>query len=140
LQSEDYDSAVVLVAPPDGLSFPDDFIPFVPIGDTLPVGTEVGWMGYPTVDPDTLCFFSGRLSARKETGYFIDGVSINGISGGPVFHFDSSGNIQILGIVTEHHANRSTPGIALPGLMYAHGTARFSLLIEGMDAYFKSQQ
>jgi hypothetical protein len=139
LDDEEYDSSVILVPPPEAFNFPSHFVPFIPTGDTLPIGTEVGWMGYPSVDPDTLCFFTGRISAHRATGYYIDGVSINGVSGGPVFHKDEAGNLRILGIVTQYHANRSRPGEALPGLMYAHAATRFNSMIDDLNTYYAQQ-
>lgn len=77
------DSAVILVQPSD-LQFPDSTIPLLPSTSILDIGTEVGWLGFPSVAPLTLCFFSGNVSAREEGrhAYFIDGVAINGVSGG----------------------------------------------------------
>src|SRR5512142_2096912 len=33
-----------------------------PEGKMLRIGVEVGWLGYPVVSPQNLCFFSGRIS------------------------------------------------------------------------------
>ena len=66
------------------------------------------------------------ISARLESGnaYLIDGVAINGVSGGPVFHCPDSERVQIIGCVSAYHANRAT-GEALPGLLRAQDVSHF---------------
>ena len=54
----------------------------------------------------------------------IDGVAINGVSGGPVLHATEADGIQIVGTVTEYHPNRAT-GEALPGLLIAQDVSHF---------------
>lgn len=87
LSDRDTDSAVILISPGD-LKLPENAIPLLPITSLLAIGTEVGWLGYPGIVSNTLCFFSGNVSARQETrhAYLIDGVAINGVSGGPVIY------------------------------------------------------
>ena len=89
---------------------------------------EIGWLGYPVIDPDTPCFFSGTISARKESrrAYFIDGVAINGVSGGPVFHLPSedANDIQIIGAISDYYPNMSL-GQPLPGLAQARDVSHF---------------
>jgi hypothetical protein len=77
------DSAVILLDPSD-LELPGDLVPLIPSGRILKLGVEVGWVGFPAVEPNTLCFFSGNISARisNDSAYLIDGVAINGVSGG----------------------------------------------------------
>jgi hypothetical protein len=119
------DSAVVLF-------FKGDFeLPEVPIGllpaeEPCNIGVDVGWLGYPAIDPQTLCFFSGTVSARQSTrkGYLIDGVAIHGVSGGPIFHCPGSDRVLIIGCVSAYHANRAT-GEALPGLSRAEDVSHF---------------
>ena len=84
----------------------------------------MGWLGYPDLEPNALCFFSGtvsyHLAARK--AYLIDGVALSGVSGGPVIYVPSAGAVQIIGSVSAYyHANRST----LPGLLIAQGVSHF---------------
>jgi hypothetical protein len=81
-------------------------------------GIDIGWLGYPGIEPDTLCFFAGTVSARQTNrkAYLIDGVAINGVSGGPVFHCPTPDQVQIIGCVSAYHANRAT-GETLPGLL-----------------------
>ena len=56
-------------------------------GKFLRVGNEIGWLGFPAVETTSLCFFGGRISAWNDTAkfYFVDGVAIHGVSGGPAF-------------------------------------------------------
>lgn len=99
-------SAVVFFFKGD-LPLPEAPITLLPIGDPLAIGLDVGWLGYPAIEPNTLCFFAGSVSAHLTTTktYLIDGVAINGVSGGPVIHCTSSGDVQIIGCVSAYHAN-----------------------------------
>ena len=98
--------------------FPEEPLPLEPEGKPLPVGDEVAWLGYPAVPGASLCFFSGRISAfrEEESAYLVDGVAINGVSGGPAFHLGVEGQpVRIMGLVSAYVPNRAT-GEALPGL------------------------
>ena len=113
------DSAVLLVDA-SKLQVPEVLIQLRPIEDRLPIGVEVGWLGYPAVGPHTLCFFAGNVSAVQEWrhAYLIDGVAISGVSGGPVLYSTPTEGVQIVGSITAYIANRAT-GEALPGLSVA---------------------
>lgn len=63
---------------------PEQLIELLPIEKHLKIAVPVGWLGFPAIDPNTLCFFSGSISARQHSQYLIDGVAIHGVSGGPV--------------------------------------------------------
>jgi hypothetical protein len=119
------DSAVVLFLKRE-LQLPQIPITLVPMSEPCGIGADVGWLGYPNLEPGALCFFSGTVShhlvARK--AYLIDGVAINGVSGGPVIHVPSSDSVQIIGSVSAYHANRAT-GEALPGLLIAQDVSHF---------------
>ncbi len=119
------DSAVILFFKGD-LNFPETPITLFPVESPLGIGVEVGWLGFPNIQAHTLCFFSGNVSARQEfrNAYLIDGVSINGVSGGPVLHVTGTEGIQVIGIVSAYHANRAT-GEALPGLLIAQDVSHF---------------
>ena len=127
------DSAILL--------FPKDNFPFLPEQpeDIFPndsiinIGVEVGWLGFPAVVPYKLCFFSGKISALREysserygdrNAYLIDGVAINGVSGGPVIYSNPADGIQIVGTITAYLANRAT-GESLPGLSVAQDVSHF---------------
>ena len=108
------------------LQVPEVPIALVPQGQLVDIGTEIGWLGFPAIAPNTLCFFSGNISAWQEfrRAYLIDGVAINGVSGGPVFHVIASGDVHILGIVSAYHPNRVV-GDTLPGLAIAQDVSHF---------------
>jgi hypothetical protein len=125
------DSAVVLFVKGD-LQLPEVPIAMLPLDQPCDIGNEIGWLGYPAIEPDALCFFAGTVSARQghRKAYLIDGVAINGVSGGPVFHVPKlllltpSPSAQIIGCVSAYHANRVT-GEALPGLLRAQDVSHF---------------
>lgn len=96
------------------------------MGQLIDIGAEVGWLGFPAIASSTLCFFSGNISARQEfrNAYLIDGVAINGVSGGPVLHLTETDGVQIVGVVSAYSANRAT-GEALPGLAVAQDVSHF---------------
>jgi hypothetical protein len=119
------DSAVILFLKGD-FEFPEIPITLFPMGQRIDIGAEVGWLGFPSVAPHTLCFFSGNISAHQEfrNAYLIDGVAINGVSGGPVLFLTETDGVQIVGTVSAYTANRAT-GEALPGLAIAQDVSHF---------------
>lgn len=115
LLNTEFDTAVILFK--EGIfPLPDKTLPFIPKGKYLKVGEEIGWVGFPAVSPKNLCFFSGRNSCRlgKNQVYLVDGVAINGVSGGPVFYTTGRG-IRIIGSVSAYLPNieGATPGLAV---------------------------
>ena len=118
-RDSDTDSAVILMQT-GKLQFPETLIPLLPMTDPLAIGAEVGWLGFPAVAEYSLCFFSGNISARQEWrhAYLIDGVAINGVSGGPVMYSTDAEGVQIVGSISAYVSNRAT-GEALPGLAIA---------------------
>ena len=119
------DSAVILFLKAD-LQLPENPITLLRMGTLIDIGAEVGWLGFPSVAPHNLCFFSGNISARQEArnAYLIDGVAINGVSGGPVLYLNGTDGVQIVGTVSAYSANRAT-GEALPGLAIAQDVSHF---------------
>lgn len=119
------DSAVVLFLKGD-LELPERPIALRPVGEPCSIGVDVGWLGYPAIEPNTLCFFAGTLSAPKPLvkAYLIDGVAIHGVSGGPVFHCPGPDRVQIIGSVSAYQANRAY-GESLPGLLRAQDVSHF---------------
>jgi hypothetical protein len=113
------DSAVILIEA-ENLKIPETLIPLLPTTTPLLIGAEVGWLGFPAVAPSSLCFFSGNISARQEWrhAYLIDGVAINGVSGGPVMYSTEADGVQIVGSISAYVSNRAT-GETLPGLAIA---------------------
>lgn len=119
------DSAVILFQKPT-FELPSEFIELLPLGTPLSIGNEVSWLGFPAIEPYTLCFFSGNISAWQDfrNAYLINGVAINGVSGGPVLYVSQTKDIQIVGIVSFYKASQTT-GDALPGLLYAQDVSHF---------------
>jgi hypothetical protein len=76
---------------------------FFPI--MFPRGAPLGWLGYPGLAFPELCFFRGFISGHQEKPpiYLVDGVAINGVSGGPAF--DLSG--LIVGLISAYRPNES---------------------------------
>ena len=76
-------------------------------------GAELGWCGFPHIAPlGELCFFAGHISSdisgsSKENYYLVDGVAINGVSGGPAFYFpkDDSSEVKICGVISAYTPN-----------------------------------
>lgn len=114
----------MILFPHSELKLPEDVIPLLPSDRPLGIGAEVGWLGYPYMAASTLCFFSGNISARNDRSYFIDGVAINGVSGGPVIYSTEAEGVQIVGIVSAYHANQATGG-TLPGLLISQDVSHF---------------
>jgi hypothetical protein len=120
------DSAVVLFLKGE-FQLPESPIALLPMEEPCSIGSDIGWLGYPAIEPNSLCFFAGTVSARQadRQAYLIDGVAINGVSGGPVFHCPALNKEPlIIGCVSAYHANRAT-GEALPGLLRAQDVSHF---------------
>lgn len=99
---------------PESVFEPHDLLPLFPHDFILARGTEVGWPGFPGFVNPQICFFHGYVSGHLDAPptYLVDGVAINGVSGGPVF--DDRG--QAVGIVSAYLPNRVDPATTLPGL------------------------
>src|SRR5262249_62208479 len=84
--NEKTDTSAILFEAGD-LSLPSEVLELTKKDHYLKPGVEVGWLGYPAVAGANLCFFSGHISAyiESESAYLVDGVAINGVSGGPAF-------------------------------------------------------
>lgn len=109
------DTAVILFAK-GKIPFPEDTLTFISEKRALKAGNEIGWLGFPSVSPNDLCFFIGRISCwvNDSRTYLVDGVAINGVSGGPVFYISKDG-IEVIGSVSAYLPNRvrATPGLAM---------------------------
>jgi hypothetical protein len=98
----------------------------------MKVGVTLGWMGFPAIAPDELCFSQGSVSAflEGESAYHLDGVAVSGVSGGPAF----STGPQLAGIVSAYLPNRQ-PGGMFPGLLKAMNVAHLhATRIKSVDA------
>lgn len=124
------DSALILFSNKD-IPFPPERLKLAPQGKYLRVGIDIGWLGYPAIPSASLCFFGGRVSARLEDSdaYLIDGVAINGVSGGPAFHVADkmTGEVWVMGLVSAYVPNRAT-GETLPGLSVVRNVEHFHKL------------
>jgi len=98
------------------LPFPVSVLPLISEEKCMKVGTQLGWVGFPAIASENLCFFSGDISCwvPGEDFYFVDGVAINGVSGGPAFCTQED-HIELIGVVSAYVPNRAT-GASLPGL------------------------
>jgi hypothetical protein len=119
-----HDTAAVMIAR-DDMPFPDAALSLVPRGKFLRVGNEIGWLGFPAVETTSLCFFGGRISAWNDVMkfYFVDGVAIHGVSGGPAFWLTKSAPM-LVGVVSAYVPNRAT-GELLPGLSVVRDVIQF---------------
>jgi len=137
----DYDRDVAAIVIRGGeLPFPEDPLPLIGETEWLKVGIEVGWVGFPAISPSNLCFFSGRTSCwvASEGFYFVDGVAINGVSGGPTF-FLSKDSVEIIGIVSAYVPNRAT-GAQLPGLCVVRDALPLYTTIKGLRSFGEAKQ
>jgi hypothetical protein len=121
---EAHDTAALLIEAGD-LDLPKTSLPLGPKGHHYRVGNDVGWVGFPAVASTTLCFFQGRVSAwlKIEQSYLIDGVAINGVSGGPAFHLAEDLPLMV-GVVSAYMPNRAT-GETLPGVAVVRDVTQF---------------
>ena len=130
----DYERDIACIVIKGGeLPFPKDALPIISEGNHLKVGVEVGWIGFPAIAPTNLCFFSGNTSSwvESEGFYFVDGVAINGVSGGPTFSISRENSVQIIGFVSAYVPNRAT-GAQLPGLCVVRDVLPLYKTIKGL--------
>ena len=131
------DSAAIVVRK-ENFKIPENLIPLQE-DTTISIGSSIGWLGYPVlIDKGIIqpSFFSGVISNifPVTDQYVIDGVSIHGVSGGPVFYLsnDCSGSF-IIGSISSYHVNRVPVGENMeswPGLLISHNVSVFKPLIE----------
>ncbi len=107
------------------LPFPEKPLSLSPEGKFLVVGNEIGWLGFPAVAPGDLCFFTGRVSNYRNNSkeYLVDGVAINGVSGGPAF-WNGGDRVTLMGVMAAYIANRAT-GETLPGIAVVSDIEQF---------------
>lgn len=131
------DSAAILIVAAvctgKGIVIPEKMLPLFPSDRQKRVGVTLGWAGFPAIASQTRCFFQGGVSAFNphDDSYFVDGVAINGVSGGPVFDENVGGQESdyIVGIVSAYYVNRQR-GDALPGLSLVHDVTHLNTTIE----------
>ena len=109
---------------------PDDPLPLIRAGYHLKPGVEIGWIGFPAIPRAEVCFFSGRVSAYldEDSEYLVDGVAINGVSGGPAFCPDVD-ITELVGVVSAYIPNMAT-GDVLPGVAVVLAVSEYHDLAE----------
>lgn len=119
LLDRDRDTATILVHA-TSFNLPPATLALLPSDKFKKIGIPVAWTGFPRLSPADLCFFTGTVSFYKQAydSYLIDGVAINGVSGGPVFSMLQDSTPQIVGVISSYVANRRG-GDSLPGLLKA---------------------
>ena len=115
-----FDAALLIVPAPE---LPKPLVPLLEKEESLVLGTEIGWLGYPHI-ADGLCFFSGRVSAVYERQFLVDGTAIHGVSGGPAF-CSTTGGLRIVGSISAYLPNlvekSAFPGLSVITHAFAHG-------------------
>jgi hypothetical protein len=108
------DTALIQLPTREPVLPPNALLP-LPFETMAPRGTSIGWLGFPGLVFPELCFFRGVVSGFREQPpiYLVDGVAINGVSGGPAF--DRRG--LIIGLISAYVPNQVSAGTTLPGLM-----------------------
>lgn len=132
------DSAIILVAK-NLLPLPNTTFPLADSSKFKKVGIELGWTGFPSVAYPNLCFFSGRVSSflERQECYLIDGVAINGVSGGPVYCELKEGNPEIVGIISAYMPNRSGN---TPGLLRAQDITHFDSTLKTLRSLHEAKE
>jgi hypothetical protein len=127
-----FDSAAIIFNREQSpIPLPIENLHLIEEGRFLKLGNEIGWLGFPALlNTDNLCFFSGRVSCwlQSDHAYLVDGVAINGVSGGPAFHSGLDDRIRVIGIVSAYIPNRAT-GESQPGLSVIRDVTQFQDLI-----------
>lgn len=123
------DTAAILFEPGE-VSLPRQPPGLIEEGRVIKPGVEIGWLGFPAVSSQNLCFFSGRVSCaiQAESAYLVDGVAINGVSGGPTLWLGYD-NFLCIGVVSAYIPNRAT-GEPLPGLAVVREITQFHDVIK----------
>jgi len=126
------DTAVLLFDPKE-LALPSKPLRLITKGKILKVGVTIGWLGFPDIPAADLCFFTGAISSWIEDrdAYFVDGVAINGVSGGPAF--SAMGEPHIIGVVSAYMPNRAT-GETLPGLGIVRHVKQFHDVVQEFNS------
>lgn len=132
------DAATILV-PKELLPFPADTFPLADSSKCKKVGVEIAWTGFPSVAYPNLCFFSGRVSCflEEQDCYLIDGVAINGVSGGPVFSQTKDNTPEVIGIISAYIPNISGN---TPGLLRAQDITPFDIALKTLRSLHEAKQ
>lgn len=134
------DAATILIRS-DKFNLPPAVLPIIDTTKYIRVGVEVGWVGFPTICAHELCFFSGNISTflPEECCYLIDGVAINGVSGGPVFSELDDSTPEIVGVVSAYMPNRREQEIS-PGLLRAQDVTSYVEHIQRIKTFDEAKE
>ena len=138
---EDKDTAA-LVFPSNKLaSLPKETLGLAPEKKFLKVGNAIGWLGFPGVVSSLLCFFRGHVSAwdSRNSMYLVDGIAINGVSGGPAFHLTPD-KPMLMGVLSAYIPNRQPTGEALPGLAVVRDVSHLHEVVKHLQSLDKAQE
>jgi hypothetical protein len=110
-----YDMGLILVKTDDLLIKQFELLPLYPYDSILARGSKICWLGFPGIVEPELCFFHGYISGyvNDPLGYLVDGVAINGVSGGPAL----DERAHVIGLVSAYLPNRVDRVTTLPGMM-----------------------
>jgi hypothetical protein len=110
-----HDTMLILVKSMHHILDQSHILPMLQWDTMMPKGASIGWMGFPGITEPELCFFQGHVSGHlsEPPTYLIDGVAINGVSGGPAF----DNRCHLVGLVSAYIPNRVNQHTTLPGLM-----------------------
>lgn len=114
LGSDEADTALIMVESINPMLNATSLLPILPFDSQLARGSNIGWLGYPGITDPELCFFSGHVSGylNNPPTYLVDGVAVNGVSGGPVF----DNRCHLVGMMTAYIPNQIDQTRTLPGL------------------------
>lgn len=103
-------------------------------------GNEIAWAGYPALAANEFSFFHGHVSCilRNISAYLVDGVAINGVSGGPAFTLLGDA-VHIIGIVSAYIPNRVT-GESLPGVCFVTAIKPFHEFIKDIASLEEARE
>jgi len=136
------DTGVVFTFHLNEIPFPLEALPLASGRLYLRVGIEIGWLGFPALLPKVLSFFSGRISSyvSDEGKYYVDGVAINGVSGGPAFVLHTNGTFSLLGFVSAYLYNRPWTGETLPGMSVVRHLGPLRALVKSIKDIEKARE
>ncbi len=129
-----------ILFPNENMELPDEMLTRIPFDKYIRQGIQMGWCGFPAVASDTLCFFTGHVSAYLEKigSYLVDGVAINGVSGGPAFTI-REGAPRLCGVVSAYIPNRVT-GESLPGVCVIRDVAPYQETLNQLSSLEKAAE
>lgn len=135
------DVAVTMFTNED-IALPPAELTLVPEDKHIKPGIPIGWAGYPAVAPNEFSFFSGAVSCflEPQLSYLVDGVAINGVSGGPAFTVLPENVVHLVGVVSAYIPNRMMTGESLPGVCFVVGMHSFYQFIKQIKSVEEAQE